>query len=234
MRAEQYIRVGAQKLAKKTIRFRGIGTDYNETLGEFDTIMSIDERDYPMHVHVVSDTLMEHELLMGVDFLNSVQVKMNAGEITKASESIPENEEIREVCQLDIVPDEINSIDETHVLNTEYQDVTENLVDERKSEKASCELEVLAMEEAQRDEADIERIFDFTEKRRIDEDVAKGVMPSREVDNDMRIVVSVSLKPRVIQQTHEREKHCSVARTGALLDEEYQNPSIRDEEILSH
>jgi hypothetical protein len=123
MRAEQYIRVGAPKLEKKTIRFRGIGIDYNETLGEFDTIVSIDERDYLMHVHVVSDTLMEHELLMGADFLNSVQVKMNAGEIIiNASESIPKDEEIRQVCQLDVITDEVNSIDVTHRLNTEHRD----------------------------------------------------------------------------------------------------------------
>jgi hypothetical protein len=50
-------------------------------------------------------------------------------------------------------------------------------------------------------------------------------MPSRD---DMRIVVPVSLKPRV-RQIHEREKHCSVAGTGALLVEECQNLSIRDE-----
>jgi len=54
MRTEQYVRVGAPKLGKKTIRFRDIGTDYNETLGEFDTVVNIDERNYPMHVHVVA------------------------------------------------------------------------------------------------------------------------------------------------------------------------------------
>jgi len=72
--------------------------------------------------------------------------------------------------------------------------------------------------EAQRDETDIERIFDLSEKRGIDVDVARGVMPSREIDNDMRIVVPVSLKLRVIRQTHEREKHCSVVETGVSLD----------------
>jgi len=111
--------------------------------------VTIDERDYPMHVHIVSDTLMQHKLLIGADFLNSVQVKMNAGEITvNASESIPGNEEIREVCHLG--SGEVNNMDETHVLNTEYQDATESLVDERKSEKTNCELDVLAMEEAGR------------------------------------------------------------------------------------
>jgi hypothetical protein len=78
MRSDQYIR-GAPKLEKKTIRLRGIGTGYNKTLGEFDTIVSIDERDYRMHIHVVSGTLIKHELFIDADFLNSVQVKMNAG-----------------------------------------------------------------------------------------------------------------------------------------------------------
>jgi len=57
--------------------------------------MSIDERDYPMHVHV-SDTLMKHELLIDADFLKSVQITMNAGEIIiNASEPISENKKLR-------------------------------------------------------------------------------------------------------------------------------------------
>jgi len=69
MRAEQYFRVGAPKLGKKTIRFRGIGTDYNETLGEFDAVVNINEKDYT--IHIVAGRLMEHELLLGADFLRS-------------------------------------------------------------------------------------------------------------------------------------------------------------------
>jgi hypothetical protein len=69
------------------------------TRGEFNAIVSIDKGDYPMRVHIVLDTLMKHKLLIGADFLNSVQVTMNAGEIAiNASESIPGNEEICEVC----------------------------------------------------------------------------------------------------------------------------------------
>jgi len=63
--------------------------------------VNIDEKDYPMHVHVVAGELMKHELLLGADSLNSVQVTMSAGKITiKASEFIPEDDGIREVCQL--------------------------------------------------------------------------------------------------------------------------------------
>jgi len=83
MRAAQYVRIGAPKLGEKTIRFCGIGADnfFNETLGEFDTVVNIDGRDYPMHVHVVADELMEHELLLGADFLDSVRVTIDAGKI---------------------------------------------------------------------------------------------------------------------------------------------------------
>jgi len=99
MRTNQYVRIGAPELEKKTIRFRDVGAGYNAASGEFNTIVSLDERDYPMHIDIVSDTLMKHELLIGSDFLNSVRVTMNAGEIAiNASETILKSEEIREVC----------------------------------------------------------------------------------------------------------------------------------------
>jgi hypothetical protein len=65
-----------------TIRFCGISADNNEALEEFDTVVNIDEKDYPMHVHVFAGELMKHELLLSADFLNSFQVTMSAGKIT--------------------------------------------------------------------------------------------------------------------------------------------------------
>jgi hypothetical protein len=76
---------------------------------------------------------MKHELLIGADFLNSVQVTMNAGEIIiNASEPIPENEEVREMYQLDLDSDEVNNVD---VLNTEHREAIKSLVDEYKPQK---------------------------------------------------------------------------------------------------
>jgi hypothetical protein len=76
---------------------------------------------------------MKHELLLGADFLNSVQVTMSAGKITiKASESIPKDNVIREVCQLHVITDEVNSTDVTHILNTEHRDAIKSLIDEYK------------------------------------------------------------------------------------------------------
>jgi hypothetical protein len=115
MRAEQYIRIDAPKLGENTIRFHGIGAGNNETLGKFHTVVNIDGRDYPMHVHVVEGKVMKHELLLGTDFLDSVQITMDGRKITiKTSGSIPEDDAIREVCRLDVVPDEVTMIDETY------------------------------------------------------------------------------------------------------------------------
>jgi len=90
----RYIRLGTPKLKEKMIRFRSIGSGDNITLVRFDAIVNIDKNDYPIRVHVISDTLMKHELFIGADFPKSVHVTMTAGEIIiNASESIPENKE---------------------------------------------------------------------------------------------------------------------------------------------
>jgi len=61
------------------------------------------------------EMLMKHELLIDADFLKIIQIRMNAGQIIiNASELIPENKEVREMCQLDLDLDEVNNIDVTH------------------------------------------------------------------------------------------------------------------------
>jgi hypothetical protein len=77
--------------------------------------VNIDGRDYPINVHVVEGEIMKHKLLLGADFLNSVRIIMDKGEIIiKTSGSTHEDDEIREICQLDVTTDEENSIDVTH------------------------------------------------------------------------------------------------------------------------
>jgi hypothetical protein len=60
--------------------------------------MSIDKSDYPIHVHVVWNALMKHELLIHVDFLDIVQIAINAGEVViNTSKSVSEDKEVREM-----------------------------------------------------------------------------------------------------------------------------------------
>jgi len=75
MRADQYIRLGA-KLEKKTILFHGVVLGNNITLSEFDAIMTIDNSNYPIRIHVISETLIKHELLIAINFLNTVTINV--------------------------------------------------------------------------------------------------------------------------------------------------------------
>jgi hypothetical protein len=94
----QYIRVSIPKLEKNTSRFRGVASGDNVTLGEFDAIMTMDNGDYPIRIRVVSDTLMKHELFIDADFLDIVQITMNAGRvIINALKPVPEDKEVREM-----------------------------------------------------------------------------------------------------------------------------------------
>lgn len=72
MRANQYIKLEAPKLVKKKIKFRGIGSQNNTTLGEYNTLIEIDGVTYPIVIFIVSDMLMQHGLLIGTIFLNNV------------------------------------------------------------------------------------------------------------------------------------------------------------------
>jgi len=103
MRADQHIKIGAPKLKKNKIQFRGIGSDNNVTLGEFNATITIDNNDYPIFVPVISDTLMKHSLLIGADFLDTVQITISAGNIVvDAPKLISENKEFSEICQINL------------------------------------------------------------------------------------------------------------------------------------
>jgi len=62
------------------------------------------------------------------------------------------------------------------------------------------------------------KIFDLAEIRKIDGYITRGGILFKEVDDDLRIVIS--LRPQVIQQIHKRG-YFSVAKAEALLNKEY-------------
>lgn len=136
MRAEQYIRLGLPKLTKKEIQFRGIGPQNNTTLGEFDTIIEIDNNTYPITICVISDTLMHYELIIGSNFLNNVEVNIKEGKISVVKPQINRLEEnkLPEVYKIDYV-NKIDEIDLSHVPNTEHQNAVKKLIDNYKPVK---------------------------------------------------------------------------------------------------
>lgn len=52
------------RLQKKGIYFRHVESDVNKILGEFCTNMGIDGNLYQIRIHVIFETLMQHELLI--------------------------------------------------------------------------------------------------------------------------------------------------------------------------
>lgn len=135
MRASAYIRVGSPRLEPKEIRFRGVGASDNSTLGEFNTELTIDGRRYFILLRIVSDTLISHDLIVGVDFLNSVELTITGGKSTISP--LPERActyDLPEILQIDF-DCEKNDVDVSHVLQSEHREKVRRLVREYKPSK---------------------------------------------------------------------------------------------------
>lgn len=116
LRSDKYIRLGSPRLNLKEIRFRGIGSDDNVTLGEFSTNVMTDGCMYPILIRVVSDALLSHDLIIGADFLNTVEMTIKVGEIFINTLSCVD-ESVPEVLQIYVDFEENNEIDVSHVLD---------------------------------------------------------------------------------------------------------------------
>jgi len=82
MRSSKYIQLGCPQLSSDKIQFRGVGSDNLSTLGKFNANLTIDAASYIIPVHIVSDTLITHDLIIGTDFINRVKMTSIAGKIS--------------------------------------------------------------------------------------------------------------------------------------------------------
>ena len=80
MRYNQYVKIGAPKLSRDIIEFHSIGSKRNFTLGKFPTDIIIDGELYHITIPVVPNTAMQHSLLIGTDFLDTVEINMKRGD----------------------------------------------------------------------------------------------------------------------------------------------------------
>ena len=128
LRAEHYIKIGAPKLDNKILQFRGVGMERSYTLGEFSTYMTIDHTTYLINIYVVPDTLTNHSLILGTNFLDSVELVMKGGEIFIAKLDVPEVFNIN-------VETAVDEVDLSHVIVLEHKKAVENLVEDYKPNK---------------------------------------------------------------------------------------------------
>lgn len=124
MRADVYHRLGAPRLRSNQVYFNGIGSKSNRTLGEFTTTIEIDGNSYPITIHIVSESFMRHSLLLGTDFLDTVQLIIKHGhiEIQRLSEAQPSENDLPEVLQVEVC-EEKNQIDALQVRDPVIRDV---------------------------------------------------------------------------------------------------------------
>jgi hypothetical protein len=123
MRADCHDRLNVP-LRKTKIYFRGVGSNNNETLGEFDAETQIDDEAYNIKIQVIPNELMWCEFIVGVDFLRTVDIMIKKDKMfiskSKADPEVPE------IFQIDCVR-EANKLDVVH-LDSDHRDALENIV----------------------------------------------------------------------------------------------------------
>jgi len=135
IRASAYIRLGCLRLKLNEIRFHGIGATNNSTIGEFDTELTIDGHTHSALVRVVLDTLMSYDLLVGTDFLNSVELTIKAGKmISTLSEQVSVDNDLPEILQINVDFEKSNA-DVSHVPELRDREKIEKLVRDYKPNK---------------------------------------------------------------------------------------------------
>lgn len=76
MRADEFIKIGSPYFVHNQMSFRGIGKEQGTTIGEFRAKLTVDENSYAITIHVVSAELSRYGLLIGRDFLDTVELNV--------------------------------------------------------------------------------------------------------------------------------------------------------------
>ena len=129
MRADEYVKIGAPRLRNNEILFRGVGSDTNKTLGEFSVDITIDNNTYPITIRVISSDLMQQGLILGTDFINTVDVSIKTGKlsISKPESDISPGPEVAEIFKIDDIR-EVNKIDVSYIADAACRSAVEDLV----------------------------------------------------------------------------------------------------------
>ncbi|XP_033314382.1 myosin-2 heavy chain, non muscle-like, partial [Bombus bifarius] len=120
MRADQHVKIGAPRLSREIVGFRGVGSGRNFTLGKFSTNIIIDNESYCITIHVVSDTVMQHSLIIGADFLDTVEISIKGGESFISIIKDENPDECPEVLKID-VETQASEIDLSHVKDMQHR-----------------------------------------------------------------------------------------------------------------
>lgn len=132
MRADCFADIGMPRFEKKVTSFCGIGSGEMSTLGRTTVKMLVDDDEFEVKPHIVSQGVMNYQLLIGTDFLNTVDVLLKAGEpfISKPKNEFTTNE----VLQIDVVH-EVNEVSLSHVSEDDVRCQVEELIENYRPNK---------------------------------------------------------------------------------------------------
>ncbi|XP_043263810.1 uncharacterized protein LOC122404023 [Colletes gigas] len=136
---KQYKIIGSPRLTPTETRFRGVGAQENRSLGNFTTRLEIDNSMYNISVHVVPDNLIDHDVLIGNDFLDTVSVNITNGhiKIMKTDKSMyaeADDKNIPEVYKIDCIC-ERDELDLSNIEQAEYRNTVQTLIENYEPKK---------------------------------------------------------------------------------------------------
>lgn len=134
MRADEYVSMGSPRFQSTKVHFSGIGSGNVATLGEFQAEITIDGHTYPILIRVVSDAVSRQKLLIGTDFLDTVEIHIKQGaiHISPISETVDRDSQ-PEILQIDVVSNRrANQIDLSYIRNAESRRAIANVVENYK------------------------------------------------------------------------------------------------------
>lgn len=132
MQADEYIRIGAPRLENIVTPFRSVGTEENVTLGRFWAKLTVDGNSFRVSINVVSNDLLRSKLLIGRDFLDTIELNMKLGKATV--KPLTDDGAFAEICQIKVDSDREVDVDLSHVQDALKRTV-QRLVDQYKPER---------------------------------------------------------------------------------------------------
>lgn len=150
MRASEYAMLKAPKLRVSGTEFRGVGGCRASAVGEFQARIAIDDHDYNILIRVVPDKVLQYELLIGAEFLSTVDVSFRKGSvaITPPHEETIDGEARPEIFAIDVTTSDV--IDIAGVQDIEYKRVITNLIENYKpdlSRESNVKMSIILKDE---------------------------------------------------------------------------------------
>ncbi|XP_025835246.1 uncharacterized protein LOC112905971 [Agrilus planipennis] len=134
MRSDEYEKIGSPVLGKRKLKFEGLGSTGNVTLGEFTKSMNVDGDEFLVTFHVVPTEILKHGLLLGTDFLDKVELRVRQGIVSFLKLDDAKSESYPEIFAINTIS-EANEIELSYINDKCYRDEVKKMITDYKPEK---------------------------------------------------------------------------------------------------